>query len=82
MLTAVTLFGDKIPNYKLEHSQQKVKECDGILTLGTSLEVYSGYQYVLQVGGEILKVRFPMFGISGKPTKETNFHREYWINPC
>ncbi|EFP03671.1 hypothetical protein CRE_19118 [Caenorhabditis remanei] len=48
MLTAVTLFGDKIPNYKLEHSQQKVKECDGILTLGTSLEVYSGYQYVLQ----------------------------------
>ncbi|EGT40400.1 CBN-SIR-2.2 protein [Caenorhabditis brenneri] len=46
MKTAVTFFGDNVPWSKVEYCYEKVDEADGILALGTSLAVLSGFRFV------------------------------------
>lgn len=49
MKTDVTLFGENLNTDKIKVCGKKVNECNGVLTLGTSLEVLSGYQIVNHV---------------------------------
>uniref|UniRef100_A0A8R1DNH8 NAD-dependent protein deacylase n=1 Tax=Caenorhabditis japonica TaxID=281687 RepID=A0A8R1DNH8_CAEJA len=46
MKTDVTFFGDNVSMSKVNSCYEKVDECDGILALGSSLAVLSGYRFV------------------------------------
>lgn len=42
----IIFFGDNVPRPTVDFVFGKVKECDRLLVLGSSLEVYSGYRFV------------------------------------
>ncbi|MFW1676515.1 NAD-dependent protein deacetylase [Pontibacter sp. JAM-7] len=44
----VVFFGDNVPKEKVFSSLDIMKKSDGLLTIGTSLMVYSGYRYCLR----------------------------------
>ncbi|CAD6187340.1 unnamed protein product [Caenorhabditis auriculariae] len=48
MKTDVIFFGDNVPRKIVDFCYEKVEECDGILVLGSSLTVMSGYRFVYQ----------------------------------
>lgn len=44
----IVFFGDSVPKDKVDKCKQLVNECDGVLTIGTSLQTFSGYRLILQ----------------------------------
>ncbi len=44
----VVFFGDNVPKEKVFHSLEILQNSDALLTIGTSLMVYSGYRYCLR----------------------------------
>jgi len=44
----VVFFGDNVPRERVTHVQQLVMQSDGVLCVGTSLEVFSAYRFVKQ----------------------------------
>ena len=52
----VIFFGDNVPKTRVEKVRQLVSDCDILLVIGSSLEVFSGYRIVLQAKEEGKKV--------------------------
>jgi NAD-dependent SIR2 family protein deacetylase len=46
--TDVVFFGDCVPGGVVEHCYDMVEQCTGMLILGSSLTVMSGYRFVMQ----------------------------------
>nr|XP_027209944.1 NAD-dependent protein deacylase Sirt4-like [Penaeus vannamei]XP_027209945.1 NAD-dependent protein deacylase Sirt4-like [Penaeus vannamei] len=44
----IVFFGDNVPKDRVERVKQELSESDGLLVLGSSLFVYSGYRFILQ----------------------------------
>lgn len=44
----VVFFGESVPRDRVEFSMRMVDECDGMLVVGSSLTVWSGYRFVLR----------------------------------
>ncbi|CAL4096671.1 unnamed protein product [Meganyctiphanes norvegica] len=44
----IVFFGDNVPKTRVEEVRENVNNSDGILVLGSSLYVYSGYRFILQ----------------------------------
>lgn len=44
----IVFFGDNIPRHRMDKIDYLVKSCDGVLVLGSSLTVYSGYRILLE----------------------------------
>ncbi|CAL2051688.1 unnamed protein product [Caenorhabditis brenneri] len=65
MKTAVTFFGDNVPWSKVEYCYEKVDEADGILALGTSLAVLSGFRFVHHANMH----KKPLFIVNIGPTR-------------
>lgn len=65
MKTAVTFFGDNVPMEKVNFCYEKVEECDGILSLGTSLAVLSGFRFVHHANLQ----KKPVFIVNIGPTR-------------
>lgn len=40
-------FGESVPKERVERIKRQLAECDGLLVLGSSLSVYSGYRSVI-----------------------------------
>ncbi|RNA24816.1 NAD-dependent deacetylase sirtuin [Brachionus plicatilis] len=57
----VVFFGDAIPKTKIDVTKQKLSECDGLLSVGTSLEVFSAFRIILQA--EELKIPIGILNI-------------------
>jgi len=45
---SVVFFGDSVPPDRVHWCFEQIKECDGVLVVGTSLEVFSAYRFVLR----------------------------------
>ena len=52
----VIFFGDNVPKTRVEKVRQLISDCDILLVIGSSLEVFSGYRIVLQAKEEGKKV--------------------------
>uniref|UniRef100_A0A914VFL5 Deacetylase sirtuin-type domain-containing protein n=1 Tax=Plectus sambesii TaxID=2011161 RepID=A0A914VFL5_9BILA len=63
--TDVVFFGDNVPKRVVEFCSQKVMESDGLLVLGSSLEVFSGFRFVRQT----LEQGKPLFIVNIGPTR-------------
>ena len=48
----VVFFGDNVPKATVEKCFAHADECDALLVVGSSLEVYSAYRFVLRVAGQ------------------------------
>lgn len=44
----IVFFGDNVPISRVNKVRQELASCDGLLILGSSLFVYSGYRFILQ----------------------------------
>ncbi|XP_062593060.1 NAD-dependent protein lipoamidase sirtuin-4, mitochondrial-like [Saccostrea cucullata] len=44
----IIFFGDNVPKSTVNFVFEKVQECDKVLVIGSSLEVYSGYRFALR----------------------------------
>lgn len=44
----IVFFGDNVPRDRIENVVRHIIDCDGLLILGSSLTVFSGYRIVLQ----------------------------------
>ena len=58
----VIFFGDNVPKTRVEKVRQLVSDCDILLVIGSSLEVFSGYRIVLQAKEEGKKVALVNIG--------------------
>ncbi|XP_067946120.1 NAD-dependent protein lipoamidase sirtuin-4, mitochondrial-like isoform X2 [Watersipora subatra] len=47
MMPKIIFFGDNVEKATVEFLRKKVDECDSLLVLGSSLQVFSGYRFVL-----------------------------------
>jgi len=65
----VTFFGDNVPKPRVEKVRQLVSDCDILLVIGSSLDVFSGYRIVLQAKEEGKK--FALINIG--PTRADKF---------
>ncbi|CAI2358133.1 unnamed protein product [Caenorhabditis sp. 36 PRJEB53466] len=65
MKTDVTFFGDNVKMDKVNFCYEKVDECDGILSLGTSLAVLSGFRFVHHANMQ----KKPVFIVNIGPTR-------------
>jgi len=65
----VIFFGDNVPKTRVEKVRQLVSDCDILLVIGSSLEVFSGYRIVLQAKEEGKK--FALINIG--PTRADKF---------
>ena len=52
----VIFFGDNVPKLRVQKVRDLVSDCDILLIIGSSLDVYSGYRIVLQAKEENKKV--------------------------
>ena len=52
----IVFFGDSVPTEKVNFCKQLVSESDAILVIGSSLQVYSGYRFLLQAKEEGKKI--------------------------
>ena len=52
----IVFFGDSVPKDKVENCKHLVTKSDGILVIGSSLQVYSGYRFLLQAKEEGKKI--------------------------
>ena len=52
----VIFFGDNVPKQRVQKVRNLVSDCDILLVIGSSLDVYSGYRIVLQAKEEGKKV--------------------------
>ncbi|KAF2352337.1 Sirtuin family [Trinorchestia longiramus] len=43
----VVFFGDNVPRARVEAVKDELRRCDALLALGTSLQVYSAYRFIL-----------------------------------
>lgn len=48
----IVFFGESVPRERVERVKRQLAECDGLLVLGSSLYVYSGYRFIL-AGAEL-----------------------------
>lgn len=64
----ITFFGDNVPLDRVQLVKQSVSACDGLLVLGSSLSVFSGYRILLQAVEEKKKVAIVNIG----PTRADN----------
>ncbi|XP_037077503.1 NAD-dependent protein lipoamidase sirtuin-4, mitochondrial-like [Pollicipes pollicipes] len=48
LIPDIVFFGDSVPRERVQHVRQHVEECDALLVVGSSLQVYSAYRFVLQ----------------------------------
>ena len=48
----IVFFGDSVPKDKVEKCKSLVSESDAILVIGSSLQVYSGYRFLVQAKEE------------------------------
>ena len=44
----IVFFGDNVPKERVDTVRDEVKQCDGLLVLGSTLTVFSAYRIVLQ----------------------------------
>lgn len=58
----ITFFGDNVPLERVQLVKQSVTLSDGLLVLGSSLSVFSGYRIVLQAVEEGKKVAIVNIG--------------------
>ncbi|VDM78168.1 unnamed protein product [Strongylus vulgaris] len=67
--TDVVFFGDNIPRQVADECWEKLEECTGILVLGSSLQVMSGYRYAwyAKLEGK------PVYIVNIGPTRADNF---------
>eukprot|EP01118_Nematostelium_gracile_P015759 TRINITY_DN6373_c0_g1_i1.p1 TRINITY_DN6373_c0_g1~~TRINITY_DN6373_c0_g1_i1.p1 ORF type:complete len:332 (+),score=63.54 TRINITY_DN6373_c0_g1_i1:140-997(+) len=42
----VVMFGENVPRIKVDTAFKKISECDGVLVMGTSLQVWSAFRFV------------------------------------
>lgn len=42
----IVFFGESVPRNRVEKIKRQLTKCDGLLVLGSSLHVYSGYRLV------------------------------------
>ncbi|XP_042224771.1 NAD-dependent protein deacylase Sirt4-like isoform X2 [Homarus americanus] len=61
----IVFFGDNVPRGRVEKVRQVLAACDGLLVLGSSLFVYSGYRFILQA----LESRIRVSAINIGPTR-------------
>lgn len=52
MMPKIVFFGDNVSKSKVEFLYEKVNQSDSILVLGSSLQVYSGYRFVLRAADQ------------------------------
>lgn len=64
----VVFFGDSIPKILTDQIKEKLVKCDGLLSVGTSLEVYSAYRIILQA----FELRIPIVIINIGKTRADN----------
>lgn len=68
----VVFFGDSIPKIQIDRVKEKLIECDGLLSVGSSLEVYSAYRIILQANE--LKIPIGILNIgSTRADNKANF---------
>lgn len=65
MKTDVTFFGENVNMDKVNFCYEKVNECDGILSLGTSLAVLSGFRFIHHANMK----KKPIFIVNIGPTR-------------
>ncbi|CAJ0604676.1 unnamed protein product [Cylicocyclus nassatus] len=67
--TDVVFFGDNIPRKVADECWEKLEECTGLLVLGSSLQVMSGYRYAwyAKLEGK------PVYIVNIGPTRADNF---------
>ena len=58
----VVFFGDNVPKNRVQKVRNLVSDCDILLVIGSSLEVFSGYRIVLQAKEENKKVALVNIG--------------------
>lgn len=58
----IIFFGDNVPLERVQLVKQSVTSSDGLLVLGSSLSVFSGYRIVLQAVEERKKVAIVNIG--------------------
>eukprot|EP00596_Hydrurales_sp_CCMP1899_P008874 CAMPEP_0119033410 /NCGR_PEP_ID=MMETSP1177-20130426/449_1 /TAXON_ID=2985 /ORGANISM="Ochromonas sp, Strain CCMP1899" /LENGTH=355 /DNA_ID=CAMNT_0006990135 /DNA_START=271 /DNA_END=1338 /DNA_ORIENTATION=- len=58
----VVFFGDSVPRDRVLEAFQHVDECDGLLVVGTSLEVYSAYKFILKAAEKNKLIDPPLEG--------------------
>ncbi|VDM47368.1 unnamed protein product [Toxocara canis] len=63
--TDVVFFGDCVPKDTVDKCYEKLEDCDGILVLGSSLMVMSGYRFVYQASLRSM----PIFIVNIGPTR-------------
>lgn len=52
----IVFFGDNVPRSRVNKIQQELATCDGLLVLGSSLFVYSGYRFILQAAESGIRI--------------------------
>ena len=52
MKPKIVFFGDSVPKDKVDFCKRLVSDSDAILVIGSSLQVYSGYRFLLQAKEE------------------------------
>jgi len=57
----VIFFGDNVPKPRVEKVRQLVSDCDILLVIGSSLDVFSGYRIILQAKEEGKKICFNQY---------------------
>ena len=48
MKPSVVFFGDNVPRSRVDKVRREVEKSDGMLVVGSSLFVFSGYRFVIQ----------------------------------
>lgn len=48
MKPSVVFFGDNVPRHRVDKVRREVEKSDGMLVVGSSLFVFSGYRFVVQ----------------------------------
>lgn len=52
----IVFFGDNVPRHRVESVREELATCDGMLVIGSSLYVYSGYRFILQAAESGIRI--------------------------
>ncbi|CAJ0945328.1 unnamed protein product, partial [Mesorhabditis belari] len=64
--TDVIFFGENVPLCDVQQCHKKIDECDGVLVLGSSLQVMSGYRFAHQA---VMNRKIPLIVVNIGPTR-------------
>ncbi|XP_015793571.1 NAD-dependent protein deacylase Sirt4-like [Tetranychus urticae] len=60
----IIFFGDTVPKDRVEYIYQKMDKCDALLVIGSSLQVYSAYRYIIAASEKSLPIMLINIGAS------------------